>query len=48
MRGRFQSGGADQTETLGARLASELKRGELVLVDGELGAGKTTFVRGWG
>jgi tRNA threonylcarbamoyladenosine biosynthesis protein TsaE len=36
----------EQTEALGARLASGLEPGDVVLVAGELGAGKTTFVRG--
>jgi tRNA threonylcarbamoyladenosine biosynthesis protein TsaE len=35
-----------QTEALGAELAAALKPGDIVLVRGELGAGKTTFVRG--
>lgn len=35
-----------QTEALGAELAGALKRGDIVLVRGELGAGKTTLVRG--
>ena len=37
---------ADETEALGARLARELSPGDLVLVSGELGAGKTTLIRG--
>jgi tRNA threonylcarbamoyladenosine biosynthesis protein TsaE len=37
---------AEQTEALGARLAAGLDAGDLVLVEGELGAGKTTLVRG--
>jgi tRNA threonylcarbamoyladenosine biosynthesis protein TsaE len=35
-----------ETEALAARLASGLRPGDVVLVSGELGAGKTTFVRG--
>ncbi len=36
----------EQTERLGAELAGRLTPGDVVLVAGELGAGKTTFVRG--
>jgi len=46
VQGRFQSHGAADTEALGRRLAPELAVGDVVLVEGELGAGKTTFVRG--
>jgi tRNA threonylcarbamoyladenosine biosynthesis protein TsaE len=35
-------------EALGARLAPLLRAGDLVLLDGELGAGKTTLTRGLG
>src|SRR5215210_1760769 len=35
-----------ETEALGAALAARLTPGDVVLVAGELGAGKTTFVRG--
>jgi tRNA threonylcarbamoyladenosine biosynthesis protein TsaE len=37
---------ADETEALGAALARTLRAGDVVLVQGEMGAGKTTFVRG--
>src|SRR5918997_6474594 len=35
-----------ETEAAGAELARRLRPGDLVLVSGELGSGKTTFVRG--
>jgi tRNA threonylcarbamoyladenosine biosynthesis protein TsaE len=35
-----------ETEARGAELAAGLKDGDVVLVRGELGSGKTTFVRG--
>jgi len=35
-----------ETETLAAALAARLRPGDVVAVSGELGAGKTTFVRG--
>src|SRR5438309_4579421 len=38
--------GPEETEALGASIAAELRDGDLVLVRGELGAGKTTLVRG--
>ena len=40
------SDGPATTEALGARVAKGLSPGEVVLVHGELGSGKTTFVRG--
>jgi tRNA threonylcarbamoyladenosine biosynthesis protein TsaE len=39
---------ADAMEALGARLAPLLRAGDLILLDGELGAGKTTLTRGLG
>ncbi len=35
-----------QTEALGAEVAARLRPGDVVVVAGEMGAGKTTFVRG--
>jgi tRNA threonylcarbamoyladenosine biosynthesis protein TsaE len=37
---------AAETEALGARLAAELRPGDVILVGGELGSGKTTLIRG--
>ena len=37
---------AAETEALGERLAAELGPGDVVMVSGELGAGKTTLIRG--
>jgi tRNA threonylcarbamoyladenosine biosynthesis protein TsaE len=36
----------DETEALAARLAERLGPGDVVTISGDLGAGKTTFVRG--
>jgi tRNA threonylcarbamoyladenosine biosynthesis protein TsaE len=38
--------GPEATAALGAQLAATLRPGDVVLVSGELGAGKSTFVRG--
>jgi tRNA threonylcarbamoyladenosine biosynthesis protein TsaE len=41
-----QTRDAEATERAGAELATRLRPGDVVLVSGELGTGKTTFVRG--
>lgn len=37
---------SEETKQLAADLAGQLKGGEAILLDGDLGAGKTTFVQG--
>jgi tRNA threonylcarbamoyladenosine biosynthesis protein TsaE len=41
-----RSASAGDTERLGGELARDLRLGDVVLIAGELGAGKTTLVRG--
>jgi tRNA threonylcarbamoyladenosine biosynthesis protein TsaE len=48
----FFSRSAEQTRRIGSRLGRGLERGDLICLQGALGAGKTTFVQGvaqgWG
>jgi tRNA threonylcarbamoyladenosine biosynthesis protein TsaE len=41
-----ESSSPEETEAVAAKLAAELRPGDVVTVSGELGSGKTTFVRG--
>ena len=42
----YTSGSPEETEAVAATLARELEVGDVVTVSGDLGSGKTTFVRG--
>jgi tRNA threonylcarbamoyladenosine biosynthesis protein TsaE len=41
-----ESASAAETEAIGARIAERLRPGDVVLLSGDLGAGKTTLIRG--
>ena len=43
---RVETSSPEETESLAAGLAARLRVGDVVTVSGELGTGKTTFVRG--
>lgn len=42
----FHTHSAEETTELGRQLAAELKTGSIVLLRGDLGAGKTTLIKG--
>ena len=44
--GRWQSHSAQETFELGAQVGAHLAGGEIILLSGALGAGKTVFVKG--
>ena len=44
----FATGTAEQTQHLAGKLAGLLRAGDLIILSGELGAGKTTFTQGLG
>lgn len=46
LEGTHNSRSPEETQSLGARFGQSLQGGEIVLLSGELGAGKTLFVKG--
>ncbi|HID32566.1 MAG TPA: tRNA (adenosine(37)-N6)-threonylcarbamoyltransferase complex ATPase subunit type 1 TsaE, partial [bacterium (Candidatus Stahlbacteria)] len=46
MRSTFSTRSPEATMAIGKDLASSLKSGDVVALFGELGSGKTTFIRG--
>jgi tRNA threonylcarbamoyladenosine biosynthesis protein TsaE len=45
-RRRVLSASSEETEAIGSEIAARLRPGDVVAVTGELGAGKTTLIRG--
>ncbi len=43
---RLESRSSGETEALGAKIAERLEPGDVVVVSGDLGTGKTTLIRG--
>ncbi len=43
---KVESSSAVETEAAGARIAERLRPGDVVVISGEVGAGKTTLIRG--
>ena len=43
---KYESASPTETERIAAQLAERLRLGDVVTVAGELGSGKTTFIRG--
>lgn len=46
MTGSFEVNSVEETWALARRLAAELKPGDILCLEGDLGAGKTTFTQG--
>lgn len=42
----LRAASASETEAIGARIAADLRPGDVVVVSGDVGAGKTTLIRG--
>ena len=42
----FSTGSPEETASVGARVAAQLQAGDVIVLRGELGSGKTVFVRG--
>lgn len=46
MKGSFEVQSVEETWALATQLAAELKAGDVICLEGDLGAGKTTFTQG--